>query len=251
MAAIFAVKEVKMRDKDFWAGPFIGRILINREKAVLFERLSNHPDKLILPSKQWIPKVAFKYRENNISSAGIGFDVSTSFSGEYFIAKWFIKKIELQIAAGIPPQAKVPTKSELIENFGGRKRLLRPELPPTEQKRMEEKKFEKAKEQRFFGNVDKVLEKVLKKGEAESEWEKIPSTVGNWSRQDRGGDRIFICEASDRPTICPKCKKSFKPGLYRVNPEDKPYFKEIDQEGEVQAWHFKHHCGAELVILND
>jgi len=235
----------KMRDRDFWAGPFIGKILINREKAVLFESLTAHLDKLLFPAKQWIPKVAFK-------SDGVGFDISANRVGEYYIAKWFIKKIELQITAGIPPQAKVSTKSEVIDYFSGRKRLLRPVLESAQQKRIEEKKLAKAKEERFNSNVDKLLihdsMSSRMRSPLESEWEKIPSTVENWTRSVRGGEKIFICEASDRPTICPKCKKSFKPGLYSG---DKPHFKEVDQEGEVQAWHFKHHCGAELVVLAD
>lgn len=210
-----------MRDRD-WAGPFIGRILINREKSVLFERLTNHSDKLILPSKQWIPKVAFK-------SSGISFDVSTSFSGEYFIAKWFIKRIYSR-ENDIPHPAEVQSKSEMIEDFRGRKRLLRPVLEPAQQKRMEE---------RFTNNVDEFLAKAKLVESFPYSHERL----GSWTRSARGGEQVFICEASDNVEICPKCKKSFR--------YDKPTFREIGQEGEVQAWHFKHSCGAELVVLND
>jgi len=224
---------------NYWIGPIFGKIIHTTLKGVLFERINKQspcgtyviPEKF--PIRQWIPKVAFK-------SAGMGYDISVNQAGEFYIAKWFIRKIELQASAGIlMPSPQVPTNSEVIESFG-RKRMIRPEIDPAQQKKADEKKIEKAKQERFFGNVDKVLDKIL---EPESEKDRLPKSY--WSRHPSGDIRAFVCEASDNPSMCPRCRKSY--GF----PEKDVIMRERDQEGEIQAWHYKHECGASLIVLND
>lgn len=223
-----------------WFGPLFGKVIRETEKAVLIEkdRLVNY--NFMLP-RQWIPKKAFRLGD----SAGV-----------FYIAKWFIKSQELKISAGVPLEEKISspnTKVEVPESFSGRRRLLRPEVSPAEQKKINERKFEQAKQERFYGNVDKVLAKILEKDERpidkEAERRGIPPEEilrEGWSRRHNSGDPVaFVCEASNNPKMCPKCKKAYP------FPSKDVIMMERDQEGEILAWHYKHSCGASLIVLND
>lgn len=210
---------MKRENKPGWIGPLFGNVVRTTDKAVLFE--SNYR---FLSSKQWIPKIAFKVDSENCA---------------FYVAKWFMRKLELDNQAlkfGKKVEVEPPVKNESFK----RRRLLRPEISSVLGKdhflHLTEEKREV--EDTILGSRTS-LSREKREGNGER--------VFIWSRQESGDEEIFVCELSDNPTICPKCKENMEGFLAPSN----CYFRECDQEGEIQSWHFKHDCGAILVVLSD
>lgn len=139
-----------------------GKITRQSEKAVYFE--------FSLPSlydSRWIPKKAIKLVNPRGEAGLIALAISKPDQYRYFIAEWFYDTMVN------PPKPKRMTKQELCEKF---KRELRrvhvddsytTDFALNQIQKRSDKEFldncvEKAKEeQKFYGNVDAVLKKVL------------------------------------------------------------------------------------------